>query len=176
MIQLATRGTYADPDIVVHMELENAATPSSSAQTPYSAGCLGEVVCRRRKRQEWAKHRRCDSEVRSLEDKPWRNDVMRSLEEGLPRLKVDRCERAARSYRATTGVGCAGFYPEAPLRLPKEILGRNCEVLRGGRPVWEMAATSLHDDVLPDSEERHERTHHGACSHPDGMVGVVACS
>ena len=43
-----------------------------------------------------------DAEVQFTEDKPWRNEELRSTEEGLPRLKEERLERAARSYKAAT--------------------------------------------------------------------------
>ena len=39
-----------------------------------------------------------------------------------------------------------------------------------------MAATSLPHDVLPDSDERHELTHHRAAAHLDLMLEVAACS
>ena len=39
-----------------------------------------------------------------------------------------------------------------------------------------MAATSLHDDVIPDSEELRERTPHRASAHFGSVVGVVACA
>ena len=35
--------------------------------------------------------------------KAWRDDVLRNLEEGLPRLTEDDLERAPRSCKATTG-------------------------------------------------------------------------
>ena len=38
----------------------------------------------------------------------------------------------------------------------------------------EMVAASLHDDVFPDSEERHERTAHCTSAHVDSLVGSVA--
>ena len=38
-----------------------------------------------------------------------------------------------------------------------------------------MAATCLPHDVLPDSDERHERTHHRAAAHVDLMLEVAAC-
>ena len=38
-----------------------------------------------------------------------------------------------------------------------------------------MAAFSLPHDVLPDSDERHERTHHRAAAHLDLMLEVAAC-
>ena len=71
------------------------------------------------KRKEWAKHRQCDSEVQALEDKPLRNEELRSFEEGLPRLK-EHLERAARSHKAASGVGCEGFHLQVPPDLSKE--------------------------------------------------------
>ena len=44
-----------------------------------------------------------------------------------------------------------------------------CDVPRAGQAVWEMAATSLHDDFL-DPEQRHERTLHRAGADSDLMV------
>ena len=38
-------------------------------------------------RKESAQHWQCDSELQSMEDKPWRNEEVRNLEEGLPRPK-----------------------------------------------------------------------------------------
>ena len=37
--------------------------------------------------------------------------------------------------------------------------------------MWEIAAASLDDDVIPDSEERCERTRHRASAHCDSLVG-----
>ena len=47
-----------------------------------------------------------------MEDKPWRNMELRSLEERLPRPKDENLEKAARSNKATAGVGCDGFCPK----------------------------------------------------------------
>ena len=55
------------------------------------------------KRKVWAKHWQCDSEVQGMQDKPWRNEELRSLEERLPRLKEEGREKAARSCKATCG-------------------------------------------------------------------------
>ena len=59
-------------------------------------------------------------EVQSEEDTPWRNEELGSLEEGLPRRREDHLERAARSYKATTGVGCDAFHPQVLLDVSKE--------------------------------------------------------
>ena len=39
-----------------------------------------------------------------VEHRPWRKEELTSFEEGLPQLKEERLERAARSYKAGTGV------------------------------------------------------------------------
>ena len=66
------------------------------------------------KRKEWAKHWQCDSEAQGVEDKSWRNEDLRSSEEGLPRLNEENFANAARSYKAAIGVGCDGFQPKVP--------------------------------------------------------------
>ena len=50
-------------------------------------------------------------EVRG-EEEPVREPLaMRNLEEGLPLLKEEGLQRAARTYKATTCGGCDGFRP-----------------------------------------------------------------
>ena len=39
-----------------------------------------------KKRKEWARHKQHDAKVQDLEDKPWRSEELKSLEEGMPRL------------------------------------------------------------------------------------------
>ena len=39
------------------------------------------------KRNEWAKHWQCDENLQKVEDKPWKNEELKRLEEALPRLK-----------------------------------------------------------------------------------------
>ena len=43
--------------------------------------------------------------------------AMRNLEEGLPLLKEESLQRAARSNKATTCEGCDGFHPRVPLMV-----------------------------------------------------------
>ena len=78
------------------------------------------------KRKEWAKHWQCDEEVQNVEDKSWKNEELRG-------------------YKAKTGAGCDGFQPRVSLGVHGEC-----------GTEWEMSATSMHDDVLPDSEECHK--------------------
>ena len=101
--------------------------------------------------------------------KPGRNEELRNLEEGLPRLIEENWKRAARSYQATSGVGCDGFHSKAPPDLLKETM-RTC-FLRSLSSVGEMAGIKLARDVLFDSEELHERTLYRASAHLDSFGG-----
>ena len=112
------------------------------------------------KRKEWAKH----TEVEELKDKPWRSEELRSLEEGLPRLKGEYLEKAA------TGVGCDGFHPTIPLELSTKQERKSWTFLNMWNSVWD-AATHLHDEVLPDSQEFHEWAAHCPFAAHDSLVG-----
>ena len=46
-----------------------------------------------------------------MDDKPWENEELRNSEEGLPWQEDEILERAARSYKAATGVGCGRISP-----------------------------------------------------------------
>ena len=93
-------------------------------------------------------------EVQNVEEMSWKNEELRKWEEALPRLEECALEKVSRLYKAKTGVGCDGFHPKVPLDLTNKR--RNCRVDGEGGTEWQMAATSLHDDVPLDSEERHE--------------------
>ena len=56
-------------------------------------------------------------------------------------------------YKAKTGVGRDGFHPKVPLELTKETRGAILEFLEKVEQSGKMAATSMHSDVLLDSEE-----------------------
>ena len=47
----------------------------------------------------------------------------RSEEEGMPRSKESDLEKAARNYKAKTGVVCDDFHPKVPLDLTRETRG-----------------------------------------------------
>ena len=51
------------------------------------------------KREGWAKHWQCDEEV-NVEEKPWKNEGLRSAEEALPWLKECHLEEVSRLYNA----------------------------------------------------------------------------
>ena len=72
-----------------------------------------------------------DTEVQHNEDKPWRNEELKSLEGGLPRLE-ENLERAARSYKAATHVGCDWFLSKVPQDLQKETRG---DILKSSKKV-----------------------------------------
>ena len=47
--------------------------------------------------------------------------VIKKLEDGLCRgREKNLLEKAARSYKVATGVGCDGFHPKVPLDLSQE--------------------------------------------------------
>ena len=108
------------------------------------------------KRKEWSKHWQCNEEIQNMHDKPWRNEELEKSEEALPRLKGSDLEKVSRLNKAKTGVGCDGFHPKAALDLTKETTGKVVEFLERVEQSGKRAATSLHDDVLLDSEEHHE--------------------
>ena len=90
-----------------------------------------------------------------MEDKLWKNEELKRLEEALPRLKGCDLENVSRLSRPKTGVGCDGFHPKVLLDLTKNKR-RNRGGSREGGTEWQMAATSLYDDVLPDTEECYQ--------------------
>ena len=56
------------------------------------------------KRNDLAVHWQCNTEVQFLVDKPWRNEKLRSLVEGLPSLREYILDKAARNYKIVTGI------------------------------------------------------------------------
>ena len=106
--------------------------------------------------KEWAKHWQCGEGVQNVEENLRKNEELRKWEEALPRLKEDELEKVSRLYKAKTGVGCDGFHPKVLLECDKRNERRNCGIPGEGGAEWEVAATSMHDDVRLDSEECHE--------------------
>ena len=80
--------------------------------------------------------------------------------EALPRLKEGDLEKASRSYKAKTGEGCVGFHTPV---VTKETRGDIVQFFERGRAEWTVAATSMHFDVVLDSEEYHERDRSRSC-------------
>ena len=56
----------------------------------------------------------------------------------------------------TRQAGCVGFHTKSPLELTRNMR-RSGGVIGKGGAEWEMAGTSLHNNVLLDTEECHER-------------------
>ena len=81
------------------------------------------------KRKEWAKQWQCDESVQNMEDKHWKNEQLKKLEEALPRLKECEFENVSRLYKAKTRVGCDGFHPKVHLDLTKETREEVVELL-----------------------------------------------
>ena len=108
------------------------------------------------KRKEWAKHSQCGRQRAERGGHVWENEELKKFEETLPRLKECDLEQASRLYKVKTGVGCDGFHPKVPLSLAKETRVEVVELLEKVEQSGKMAATSLHDDVLLDSEECYE--------------------
>ena len=48
------------------------------------------------KRKEWTTDWQCDEEVQNVEEKPWKNEELRSAEEALPRPKECLLEEVSR--------------------------------------------------------------------------------
>ena len=112
--------------------------------------------CAAKRGKNGQKHWQCDEEVQNVEEKPWKNEELRSAEEALPRPKECLLEEVSRLFKAKTGVGCDGFHPEVPLDLTKETRGEIVEFPEKVEESGKVAATSMQDDVLLDSEECHE--------------------
>ena len=82
------------------------------------------------KRKEWAKHSQCDENVQNMADKPWKIwELLKKLEEALPRLKECELEKVSRLCKAKTGVGFDGSHPRIPLDLTKETRREIVEML-----------------------------------------------
>ena len=107
------------------------------------------------KRKEWAKHWQCDEIMQIMEDKRWKYEVLKRLEEALPRVKECELKKLSRLYKAKTGVVCDGFHPKVP-GFDERNEGRSGGILGIGGTRREMAATCLHNDVLLDPEECSE--------------------
>ena len=52
-----------------------------------------------------------------MEEMQWKNEELKKLEEGLPRLQECHLEEVSRLYKVGTGGGCDGFHLEVPLDL-----------------------------------------------------------
>ena len=71
----------------------------------------------------------CDEVVQNVEEKPWKNEELTSVEEALPRLKECHLQEVSRLCKTKTGVGCESFHPEVSSDLTKETRGELVELL-----------------------------------------------
>ena len=63
--------------------------------------------------KEWAKRWQCNTEVQDLEDSQCRNEELRSLEEGLQRLREGNHEKAARIQISAEVWSVTAFTPSS---------------------------------------------------------------
>ena len=78
--------------------------------------------------------------------------------------------RVGRSVEVAQGQDRSGMQwlpPKSPLDLTTQTMGRSSSSWRR----WKVAATSLHNDVLPNAEECHEREANCAHANVDSLVG-----
>ena len=115
-----------------------------------------EAVVKRKGGMGKARRKCAEHEGQALE-----NEELENLKEALPRLKVQ------------TGVGRDGFHPKVPLELTKRNKRRSGGFFGESGAEWQMAAASMHDDVLLDSEECHEREADCAYAEVDTLVGSL---
>ena len=81
-------------------------------------------------------------------------------------------EKAARNYKAKTGVACDDFHPKVPLDLEKETRGEVVQVLEKveqcGR--WPQQACTTLFFLIP----KMSRASNCTCAHDDSLVGSLA--
>ena len=75
------------------------------------------------KREELAKHWQCEESVQNVEDKPWKNEELKKLEEALPRLKEGDLEKNIWIAQSKCSSGVRRIPPESSLgETRKEIV------------------------------------------------------
>ena len=67
-----------------------------------------------------AKHWQCGKEVQNPENKPWRSEDLKKLEEDMPRPTESDLAKPTKTYKPKTGVGCVGVHSKVPLDLARE--------------------------------------------------------
>ena len=73
--------------------------------------------------EQWAKHRQCDREVQDLKDKPWKNEELRSLEEGLPKFG-----KGSEELQSSHGCGMSRISPKSSAGPAERNETGNCEI------------------------------------------------
>ena len=105
------------------------------------------------KRKEWSHHWQCNEEIHGMQDKPGRNEELRESEEALPRLKRRPLGKGIESVQGKNRSGMQRIPSKSFSGLDKRNERRNCGILGEGGTEWQTATTSLHNDVLLDSQE-----------------------
>ena len=92
----------------------------------------------------------------------------------MPRLMESDLEKAARNYKAKTGIGGDGFHPKVPLDLEKETRGEVVEFLekveQSGR--WPHQACTMMF-LLVSKNVTSERASHCACAYDHSLVEAL---
>ena len=123
------------------------------------------------KRKEWSIHWQCNEQVQNTQDKPWRNDELRRWEEALARLNESELGKGIKKVQGKDRSGMRRLPSQSSFGLDKRNEWRNCGIYGESGAEWQVAATSMHNDVLPDSEECHELEADCADADVDTLVG-----
>ena len=89
------------------------------------------------KRKDWMKHWQCGTEVQCQENRPWKNEELKKLEEDLPRLTESNL---AKAYKSENGSRLRWLSPQSSRWW--------CSWKKWSSV--ENGPTSLHNDVLLD--------------------------
>ena len=81
--------------------------------------------CEAKKKNGQEKHWQCGEDVQNVEDKHWKKEELKKLEEALPMLEECELEEVSRLYKAKTGVGNDGFLAKVHLDLTTQTMGKS---------------------------------------------------
>ena len=96
--------------------------------------------------------------MQCVEDEPWRNLSF---------------ERAARSYKATTGVGCHGIHYTVPLDISKETKREVVKFIEKVEQCGSSPQEACRGMIFLIPKNRHRRTRHCSAAHSDMVGGAV---
>ena len=125
------------------------------------------------KRKEWTKHSQSCTEVQDQENKAWRNEELKKLEEDLPRLKESDLAEAAKIYKTNTGVGCDGIHLEVTLDSAKETRKEVVEFLENVGQCGKWPQQTCKAMLFFDTEECHEQATDCAYANDGSLVGSL---
>ena len=107
------------------------------------------------KRKEWAKHWLCDEEVQNVEEKPWKNE-WRNARGSTAKANRVPLGKSVEIVQSKHRSWVRRLSRQDPSRFNNRNERKIVEFWEKGGAEWKMAATSMHDDVLRDSEEFYE--------------------